>query len=103
MVDPNLIQNNMQYPNMVNPNLMQNMQYPTNQIDAQYSNENEDILSPTMLKNQMGNNNFNIPPQHAFVNQYLNQANHLNAPINGLVGGAKKKKHKHRKMKEVKD
>ena len=103
MVDPSLMQNNMQYPNMVNPNLMQNMQYPTNQIDAQYSNENDDILSPTMLKNQMGNNNFNIPPQHAFVNQYLNQANHFNAPMNGLVGGAKKKKNKHKKMKEVKD
>ena len=103
MVDPSLMQNNMQYPNMVNPNLMQNMQYPTNQIDAQYSNENDDILSPTMLKNQIGNNNFNIPPQHAFVNQYLNQANHFNAPMNGLVGGAKKKKNKHKKMKEVKD
>ena len=111
MIDPSLIQNMndpnlMQYNNMVNPNLMQN----NNMIDPslmqnniQYPNNEDDILSPTMLKNQMGYNNFSIPPQYAVANQYLNQANHLNAPINGLVGGAKKKKHKHKKMKEVRD
>merc|ERR1712227_459894 len=109
--NPNMMQNNMQYPNMmqnnmidpslmqynnmVNPNLMQN----NNMIDPslmqnniQYPNNEDDILSPTMLQNQMGYNNFSIPPQYAVANQYLNQANHLNAPKNGLVGGAKKKK-----------
>ena len=96
MIDPSLMQNMndpnlMQYNNMVNPNLMQN----NNMIDPslmqntiQYPNNEDDILSPTMLKNQMGYN-FSIPPQYA-VENHLNQANHLNAPINGLVGGAKK-------------
>ena len=82
MMDPNMIpQTQMMQsypPQMMQPNPAQMMHY-----------SQDDIVSPTMLKNQMGYNNFNIPPQYAVANQYLNQANQFNLPMNG---GDKKKK-----------
>ena len=73
---------------------MQNPSIGQMQPDMLSEINNQDILSPTMLQSQMG---YNIPPQHAFANQYLNQGNHFNTPMNGLFGGNKKKKIKRKK------